>query len=167
MLSRRPIPTKEQREAEREATRAVLLAGSRGLHRGIYAGTTAAAPKSEPYRSPALLEMARGRPCLLLVPGVCSRRTDTTVACHQNMGKGMATKQSDEKSVWGCVACHTWYDQGPAPREQKRAVFMASHSLQVFAWREVATDPAEPERFRRAARAALERLNATPIGESL
>ena len=136
------------------------------LHRGTYAGgTTGAAPKDEAYRDPVLLEMARGRPCLLLVPGVCNHRQDTTVACHQNEGKGMGIKAPDSSSCWGCLACHTWYDQGPAPRRQKRMVFMGAHSRQVLAWRQVAADPAEPERFRRAARRALEHLNASPFGE--
>lgn len=117
--------------------------------------------KDEPYRDPALLDMAQGRPCLLLVPGCCNHRLDTTVACHENQDKGMGTKRPDDRSVWGCVACHRWYDQSGAPREQKRATFDAGMGRQVFAWQVVAADPSEPARFRRAAQRALERLEAT------
>lgn len=148
----------------------------RSLHRGTYGGTTAgAAPKTKPYRDPALLEMARGRPCLMLVPGVCNHRTDTTAAAHSNFvehgGKAKNRRADDCFSVWSCKACHIrWLDQpighdGPT-RAQKEAAFMAAHARQVLAWRQVATDSAEPERFRRAARRALEHLQASPLGDA-
>ncbi|MBL0390550.1 DUF1364 family protein [Ramlibacter monticola] len=110
--------------------------------------------------------MARDRPCLLLVPAVCTHRTDTTVACHSNLGehgKAGARKADDCYSTWGCAACHAWLDQGPAPARQKRFAFMSGHARQVLAWRQIATDPTEPERFRRAAGRALAHLNATPL----
>lgn len=144
------------------------------LHRAVVGGgTRAAAPKSTAYRNPTLLEMADRRPCLLLVPGVCNHRTDTTTAAHSNLGihgKAKNRKADDCYSAWGCFACHRWLDQpighdGPS-REQKAAVFMEAHLRQVLAWRQIAADPTEPERFRRAASRALERLNATPIGET-
>jgi hypothetical protein len=76
----------------------------------------------------------------------------------------MALKQSDEYSVWGCAACHDWYDRSGAPRAEKRRAFMAAHLRQVQAWRVIASDPSEPERFRKAAAWALSTLNATPTG---
>lgn len=138
----------------------------RPLRFGTYAGTTGAAVhKSEPYRDAALLDMARGRPCLMLVPGICSHRVDTVVAAHSNLsihGKAGARKAEDAYSVWSCATCHTWLDQGPAPAEVKAAAFMAGHSLQVLAWRTVAAAPDEPLRYRKAATRALEYLKATP-----
>lgn len=165
-LTKRQPP---DREAEKEARRAALLTGARGLHRGTYAGgTVAAAPKPVPWRCQTLLDMARDRPCLLLVPGICNYRTDTTVAAHSNWtehgGKAGARKADDCYTVWACHACHTWLDSGPAPAERKRAAFLAAHPLQVLAWRQIATDPTEPARYRRAALAALERLGATAFG---
>jgi hypothetical protein len=137
------------------------------LVRGTYAGGTAvAAPKSEPYRDRALLDMAAGRPCLLLVPGICNHRQDTTVACHSNLGvhgKAGARKADDHFTCWGCAACHRWLDQGRADAFLKETAFMQAHLSQVLAWRQIAADAGEPERFRRAARRALERLNATPL----
>lgn len=77
----------------------------------------------------------------------------------------MGIKQSDAFTAWGCAACHCWYDQSGAPRAEKRRLFMAAHLRQVLEWRRIAADTAEPERFRQAARRALEQLNATPLGE--
>ena len=39
------------------------------------------------------------------------------------------------------------------------AAFLAGHALQIIAWQIIAAASDEPERFRRAARLALERLN--------
>lgn len=122
-------------------------------------------PKAPEQRNPALLEMARGRPCLLAVPGVCRGGTESTVAAHSNEarhGKGMARKASDAYTVWGCSACHTWLDQGPARKVLKVAAFMRGHSDQVLAWRQIALNTGEKPRFRKAAQWALDTLNATP-----
>ncbi len=122
-------------------------------------------PKAKPNRNPTLLEMARGRYCLLRVPGVCLGGTDSTVAAHSNAGchgKGMGRKASDAYSVWACRACHIeWMDQGPEPKTVKQAAFMRAHADQVLEWRRIANDAREPLRFRRAAQWALDILNAT------
>jgi hypothetical protein len=149
----------ERREAQKAANRAALCVPAKA--RGVYAPVSEApapAPKDSPYRDPALMDMAKDRPCLLLVPGICNHRTDTTVTCHQNEGKGMAIKAPDNRSVWGCVACHTWLDQSGAPREQKRQAFAQGLQRQMRAWRQIAMDAGEPARFRKAARLAVEEL---------
>lgn len=115
--------------------------------------------KPQAHRNRALLDMAKDRPCLLLVPGVHRYAPDTTVACHSNRGehgKAERRKADDHYSVWGCWRCHTWLDQGPAPEAEKSAIFDAALQRQLVQWRRVADDPREPERFRRAARWALE-----------
>lgn len=152
---------------------AAALASSsvRSLHRGTTAGRVSgvAVVKPEPYRDAVLLDSARGRPCLLLVPAVCNHRLDTTVAAHSNHqehGKGMGRKADDCYVVEACAACHYWLDFGKATGAAKDAAFMAGHALQVLTWRLRATDPAEPERFRQAARRALERLNATEVSRA-
>lgn len=162
---RRKTPLRQRRAAgpdiEREP-RPTARATVQPLRRGTYAGgTTGAAPKSEAYRDAALLEMARNRPCLLLVPGICNHRTDTTVACHSNLsahGKAGARKADDCYSVWGCFACHAWLDQGRAPADLKEAAFLLGLIHQKAAWGQVTNDPAEPARFRRAAARALHHL---------
>lgn len=155
----------EQRIAEKAARRAALVAVP-GRMASMGPATTTPAPKDVPARNAALLDMAHGRLCLLTaVPDCHGLRDDasTTVACHQNEGKGMAIKRPDQYSVWGCVACHQWLDQSGAPRPTKRARFLAAHIRQVDHWRRIATSAAEPARVRAAAQWALDRLNATPV----
>lgn len=132
------------------------------IRRGTYGGsTTAAAPKTVARRNPALLELARGRQCLLLVPGVCCFNPATTVACHSNLsqhGKAGARKADDCYSVWGCVACHGWLDQGPAPGDQKRSAFMLALQRQVTEWGRIAFSADAGLRERNAALWALNQL---------
>lgn len=134
--------------------------------RGTYAlpPTTKAVPKSAAQRNAHLRDMARGMPCLLRVPGICTQDRATVVCCHSNLsihGKAGARKADDHYSVWGCSACHSWLDAGPAPRAQKASVFMAAHLAQVLEWRAIAFDSRSQARDRAAALWALERLNAT------
>lgn len=168
MLSKRKIEEYAmQREARRAGERAALLVPAR-VHGSYGPAETKAAPKSEPYRDPVLLEMARGRPCLLRFRHVCCQMPETTVACHSNMsihGKGWARKADDCYTVWGCMTCHGFLDFGPIDKRDRQRTFMWAHSNQVLEWRQIASDTSEPERFRNAAKRALERLGATPIGE--
>lgn len=123
-------------------------------------------PKTVQHRNARLLALAKGKPCLLLVPACCNHRTDTTVACHSNAGahgKAKARKADDPYTVWGCAACHSWLDSGPAPRAQKEAVFMAAHLRQVNAWRLLAVDTGIPASEKKAAQWALDLLDATPV----
>lgn len=166
-------PTPEERQQQRAAERAANLQAlatvpARCLHKGTYSGgTTAAVPKTEPLRCPALLEMAAGRPCLLCEPGLCCCTPGSVVACHSNLaihGKAKGRKADDCYTVWGGDFAHRWLDQSGATKSKKEFVFMHAHARQVLAWRVIAADPQEPPRFRRAAQWALEHLNATPIG---
>lgn len=160
---------KERQAAAREARlRTPLTPATR---RGAYAvtGEFVSLPKSEPYRDDDLLRMAKDRPCLLMLPAVCNHRTDTTVAAHSNLhehGKGMGRKADDAYSAWACFSCHLWLDTGKARASDKESAFMTAHARQVLAWRLIAMDTSEPERFRKAAQRALERLNATQLTET-
>lgn len=112
------------------------------------------------YRDRALLDMAEDRPCLLMATGG-HQTYGTTVAAHSNLsihGKGAMRKADDCYSVWACFACHAWLDQGGAPKAEKARAFEAAHKLQMIEWRKIAEDASEPERFRKAAKAALEKL---------
>ena len=170
MTFSRPSPAEHQasRAAEKQAHLNGLAVWARTLHTPTMTGSTnAAAPKSKPYRDPALLDMARGRRCLLCFAGECACTPGSVVACHSNQqghGKGKARKADDCYSVWGGDRAHRELDQGLRTRAENEAIFMRAHIRQVFEWRQIATDPSEPERFRRAARRALEHLNATPAG---
>jgi hypothetical protein len=119
-------------------------------------------PKTVKQENRTLLDMAKGQRCLLQVPGTCSGDTATTVACHSNWsvhGKAGARKADDQYTVYGCFACHTWLDQGPAPAAEKIERFAAAHRWMVAIWLDIVAgmQPSTP-RERRAAQWALDRL---------
>lgn len=122
-------------------------------------------PKTVEYRNPHLLTLAKDMPCLLRVPDVCMGNTETTVACHSNLGvhgKAGARKADDHYSVWGCMACHRWLDQDKRPSyEEKAETFMAAHARQVLQWRKMAVDSGRARRDREAVQWALQLLGAT------
>lgn len=128
------------------------------------------APKAIAHRNSHLLKMAKGKPCLLCVPGVCTQDRATVVCCHSNSsthGKAGARRADDHYSVWGCFACHSWLDQGKAPAAAKASTFMRAHLVQVLEWRAIAFDTRSAPKDRAAAQWALALLNATPTGEPL
>ncbi len=118
-------------------------------------------PKSPRGANRALLDLARGKPCLLLSP-LCCGDPETVVACHGAgvaNGKGMGYKTGDEYSAWGCVWCNHYTDQySGATKEEKAAVFAAGHERQIEAWRQIASSPTSKQRDRDAAAWALARL---------
>lgn len=119
--------------------------------------TATPVPKPESGRNPRLLALAKGRRCLLLAVEGCEGASGlSTVACHQNEGKGMGLKRPDAYSCWGCGPCHHWYDFSGSPRAEKRRAFDAAHKRQIAAWRVIADNSAESPADRAAARWALE-----------
>lgn len=139
------------------------------IHQPIKAGVFASAsgmalsvPKTEPKRNRALLDMARGRECLLMAPGVIQHDPATVVACHSNLsihGKAGARKADDHYSVWGCSECHRWLDQGSASKEEKRNWFNGALFAQLCAWDEITENMLEERRTREAAQWALDLHN--------
>lgn len=122
-----------------------------------------AQPKSVALRNPALLEMARGRQCLLQAPYTMSHDPATTVACHGNshkFGKAKGRKAQDFYSAWGCFECHSWLDSSGAASDEKERVFHLAMFRQMLAWEQIAASEVEPQRFRRAAEWALDHLQA-------
>lgn len=130
---------------------------------GTYTGEMLIAdPKTVAKRCSALLEMARGRRCLMMAVDECECLAgSTTVAAHSNSyrhGKGRSRKADDCWSVWACAACHRWLDQGAAPRAEKERAFAAAHERQITHWSSISKDPAEPKRFQDAAKWAISQL---------
>lgn len=128
---------------------------------GVFASASGMAepvPKSEPKRNRALLDMARGRECLLLAPGVNFHDRATVVACHSNLsihGKAGARKADDHYSVWGCAECHRWLDQGKASAELRSSYFSDAMWRQIAAWEKVYQDNSESKSVLAAAHWAL------------
>lgn len=139
--------------------------------RGSYAKPQAfvTLPKQPRAENRHLLDMARGKPCLIRSP-ICNYDSETTVACHGGgvaNGKGMAYKVSDALTCWGCSACNHYTDAyGNATKAQKEAAFMLGHLAQVCEWRAIAASTQADAKDRAAAQWALDQLNATPVGET-
>jgi hypothetical protein len=118
-----------------------------------------AVPKSPRARNQAVLDMARGKPCLLLSP-ICKPDPETTVACHGAgvaNGKGLGYKTGDHLSVFGCASCNHFTDAfNGATAEQKTAVFDAGMVRQIAAWSAIAADPRAKPIHQRAAQWALD-----------
>ena len=55
-----------------------------------------------------LRQNARGKPCMVRLPG-CSHDIDETVLAHKNGGGG-GMKYHDIIGAWACCHCHTWLD---------------------------------------------------------
>ena len=128
--------------------------------------TVRAAPKTAEHRNPQLLAIARGKRCLLRIPGVCTENRETTVACHSNLsihGKAGARKADDYYSTWGCMACHRWLDQDKRTSyEEKTAAFLRAHARQVVEWQRIVADMVHTPRDRKAAHWALALLVDSP-----
>lgn len=97
---------------------------------------------SKNYRDANLLKLAQGERCLLLAVDRCqTTMSETLTACHSNFlsdGKGKGLKASDAKTVWGCLYCHTWLDQGPAPMTEKKKAWDAAYARQIEEWVKIA-----------------------------
>jgi hypothetical protein len=59
-----------------------------------------------------LRDYAKGKPCLLRVPGYCAPGPDNeaVVLCHIKRGWYGSLKPPDVVAVWGCSRCHDVVD---------------------------------------------------------
>lgn len=60
----------------------------------------------------ALTKMAKGKPCLIRLPG-CDGGGETTVGAHYrsvSLGSGTAFKTNDLMVSWACFSCHQAVD---------------------------------------------------------
>lgn len=134
------------------------------LYRQGVAGpvTLTALPKSEAKRNAHLLAMAKGKPCMMQLPGICNNNPETTVAAHSNSqehGKAGARKADDCYSVWACYACHSWLDQGKGAQDRKhgQAVWNTAMRRQMGEWEKI-TDGLN-QKDKAAAEWALEQIH--------
>lgn len=56
-----------------------------------------------------LRKEARGRDCMVRIPGVCNHNPETTVLAHLS-GGGMGRKRHDLHGAWCCSDCHDVLD---------------------------------------------------------
>jgi hypothetical protein len=59
-----------------------------------------------------LRDLAKGRDCLIRIPGECLRSPETVVLCHYRMSglSGMGLKSPDWCAAYGCARCHDIVD---------------------------------------------------------
>lgn len=72
-------------------------------------------------RSRKVLDHARGQPCQLALPGICSHDPATTVFAHLNgsaFGKGAGMKAHDIAGCFADYSCHTYLDTGHGTNPQ-------------------------------------------------
>lgn len=65
------------------------------------------------FRCGPLLDLARGAPCCVTIPGVCLRHPETVVAAHSNQhdhGHSLGQKAADCYIAFACHACHDVID---------------------------------------------------------
>ena len=63
-----------------------------------------------------LRKLARGRPCMVRIPGVCDGGGETTVLAHYRLAGtcGVGMKSPDLLGAWACAPCHAAAgDRGP------------------------------------------------------
>ena len=60
-----------------------------------------------------LRKLARGRDCMVRLPGICNFNPETTVLAHYRMHglSGIAMKSPDIFGAWACSACHDEIDR--------------------------------------------------------
>ena len=125
--------------------------------------------RSTNYRDNNLLKLAQGERCLLLAVERCQTNLgETTIACHSNLlldGKARGLKASDAKTVWGCLHCHTWLDQGMAAKKEKQRVWDAAYARQIEEWVKIADNICLKPWKVEAARKVLDHLGV-PYGQS-
>ena len=61
----------------------------------------------------ALTDLARGKPCMVRLPGCCNGNDETTVFSHYRLAGTCGTgKKPDEwQGSWSCSACHDECDR--------------------------------------------------------
>lgn len=60
-----------------------------------------------------LRKTARGRGCMVRLPGICNHNSETTVLAHVRLAgvSGMGIKADDLLGAWACSACHDAIDR--------------------------------------------------------
>lgn len=60
-----------------------------------------------------LRKAARGRECMVRLPGICNHNPETTVLAHVRLAgvSGMGMKADDLLGAWACSNCHDAIDR--------------------------------------------------------
>ena len=74
-----------------------------------------------------LRKAARGRGCMVRLPGICNHNSETTVLAHVRLAgvSGMGLKADDLLGAWACSACHDAIDRRSHTNLDRDAVRLA------------------------------------------
>ena len=64
---------------------------------------------------------AKGKPCMIRIPGICNQNPETVVLCHLRMPgiTGTAQKSPDPLGAWGCSDCHSYCESRLNDRDRR------------------------------------------------
>lgn len=79
-----------------------------------------------------ITDSARNEDCLIRIPGVCNRRVETTVACHEPCGSGLSTKWPDTEIAYGCSSCHDEIDGRTRYKPNGHVVYTLDDLMLMF-----------------------------------
>lgn len=69
-----------------------------------------------------LRQLARGKPCMVRIPRVCTWNEEETILAHLNGGKSNSSKNPDLLGAWCCAACHAWLDGGYVKQDYPKTI---------------------------------------------
>lgn len=97
----------------------------------------------------SLRKLAKGKCCMVRLPGICNFDPATTVLAHYRLPglSGMGMKSPDEIAAYACSACHDAIDRR-AHMELDRDTVKLAHAEGVFrTWADRAQDREGADRF--------------------
>jgi hypothetical protein len=73
-----------------------------------------------------LRQLAKDKPCMIRLPGICSHNPEETRLCHLRMAgiTGGAQKAPDAMGAWGCHPCSLATENGYEVSEAVRVMFL-------------------------------------------
>lgn len=76
-----------------------------------------------------LRKLAKGKPCLVRLPGVCNGNPETTVLAHYRMVhlSGLGMKSPDIFGAWSCSDCHDAIDRRAHVKDLSREYVQLAH----------------------------------------
>lgn len=78
---------------------------------------------------------AKGRECMVRLPGICNFNPETTVLAHYRMDDGGGRKPNDKRGAWACSACHDECDRRTRKLDNK--FVRLAHAEGVFRTQDV------------------------------
>lgn len=88
-----------------------------------------------------LTKLAKGRNCMMRIPGVCKNDRSTVVLCHTNEHRaaraGMGIKPHDLLAFYACDACHAAADGRMRPVPDGNGFFYDADELRVMEYQAV------------------------------